>query len=536
MAKEKQMYWLLVLGMLLLLFGLNFNFKATNYDIFFHLKTGEYIVKNKDIPKQDFFFYTASDHEWISHEYVPAVIFYFFFYNFGIKSLIFLKAIILVLIFYLFFRLINKNLYLALILTVFAALSMKTYDYIRPHIFFWLFLIILFFIFEYKKYYFLPILTLIWANFHSSVIIGLVVITIYLLELFIIKKEVKFIFLIIVCFLTSLINPYTYKIFLLPFTIMKLSADVSEWKPYTADSFWFWFYLVFILIIVLIFILNNKKVKIRHLLIFLMFAFLGFKSKRDVASSILVNIIIIQPYLEEIKKKVKRTFNKDLFFLIIILLLIIFSVVKLNAFNYNVPWRYFGKNAIEFVKKNNIKGNMYNSYELGGPIIFMLYPEYKVFIDGRIDVYGKNIVDDYYDIRYGNNWQNLIKKYNISFFIIDNKADIGKILLKENYSLLFFDEYYSVYVEPKKYENIRKFKIINPYYGLDPKQNTEMIINEIEYLLSLDEDNINAYRNLGMIYYFEKKDEERALYYFSEYLKRNPGDKEIKSIFNKIKK
>jgi len=181
---------------------------------------------------------------------------------------------------------------------------------------------------------------------------------------------------------------------------------------------------------------------------------------------------------------------------------------------------------------------MYNSYELGGPIIFSLYPEYKVFIDGRIDVYGEKIVNDYYNIRYGENWIGLIEKYNIDFFIIDNKADIGRILLmNESYKLAYFDEYYAVYIKNvPKYENIRKFNVINPYYGLDPKENTDIIINEIEYLLSLDPDNINAYRNLGLIYYYEKKDNEKALYYFNEYLKLNPKDKEIKDIIKKIGK
>lgn len=539
MDKNRILNVLLILVTLILIFGLNLNFKATNNDIFFHIKTGEYILKNKNIPKQDIFSHTASDHEWTAHEYVPAIIFYFFYKNFGIQSLIFLKAAVIALIFFFIFKLINKNFYIGLILTIFAALSIKTYAYIRPHIFFWLFLITIFLLFKYKKIIFLPLLTLLWSNVHSSVIIGLVVIGIYLLELFIIRKQFKFIFLIILCFITSLINPYTYKIFLLPLKILKLSADVAEWRAYSIDTFMFWFYLIFVLAVVFVFIFSKKKkIKVSHLLVFLMFVILGFKSKRYVASSILVNLIIIQPYLGKVIRKIKRTFNKDLFFLIIIILLIIFSVVKLNAFYPKVPWRYFGKGPIDFVKNNDIDGNMYNNYELGGPIIFSLYPDYKVFIDGRIDVYGEKIVDDYYDIRYGENWTELVEKHKIDFFIIDNKikADIGRILLEDdNYNLVFFDEHYAVYIENKsKYENIKKFTAINPYYGLDPKKNTEMIINEIEYLLTLDPDNINAYRNLGMLYYFEEKDNEKALLFFNEYIKRNPKDKETKRLINKI--
>ena len=39
--------------------------------------------------------------------------------------------------------------------------------------------------------------------------------------------------------------------------------------------------------------------------------------------------------------------------------------------------------AAAFLKKNRISGNMFNPYAWGGYLIWALYPDHKVFIDGR---------------------------------------------------------------------------------------------------------------------------------------------------------
>ena len=42
---------------------------------------------------------------------------------------------------------------------------------------------------------------------------------------------------------------------------------------------------------------------------------------------------------------------------------------------------------------------MYNEYEFGDYIIYLLYPQYKVFIDGRADMYGTEWMKEYYKVK-----------------------------------------------------------------------------------------------------------------------------------------
>jgi hypothetical protein len=44
--------------------------------------------------------------------------------------------------------------------------------------------------------------------------------------------------------------------------------------------------------------------------------------------------------------------------------------------------------AVEFLKSRHLPGPIYNRYGWGGYLIYHLYPDYRVYIDGRADVYG----------------------------------------------------------------------------------------------------------------------------------------------------
>ena len=52
--------------------------------------------------------------------------------------------------------------------------------------------------------------------------------------------------------------------------------------------------------------------------------------------------------------------------------------------------------AAEFIKQNNIKGPIFNNYDIGGYLIFNLYPKEKVFVDNRPESYPKEFFSDVY--------------------------------------------------------------------------------------------------------------------------------------------
>ena len=43
--------------------------------------------------------------------------------------------------------------------------------------------------------------------------------------------------------------------------------------------------------------------------------------------------------------------------------------------------------AARFVRQNNLPGPIFNNYDIGGYLIWALYPDYKVFVDNRPEAY-----------------------------------------------------------------------------------------------------------------------------------------------------
>lgn len=111
--------------------------KIHNYDVWWHLKTGQYIIEHQSIPELDPFSYTASDRPWINHQWLADVLLYTTYKLSGFKGLVLLKTIIYLSAFCLLFMLSYKKKYplLSMFLIVLGILAVSHRFLIRPFIF-----------------------------------------------------------------------------------------------------------------------------------------------------------------------------------------------------------------------------------------------------------------------------------------------------------------------------------------------------------------------------------------------------------------
>jgi len=71
-------------------------------------------------------------------------------------------------------------------------------------------------------------------------------------------------------------------------------------------------------------------------------------------------------------------------------------------------------NSAEFFKENSLKGPIFNNYDIGGYLIYHLYPEQKVFVDNRPEAYGVDFLKTP-TLKYKENeetWKQWDKTYN----------------------------------------------------------------------------------------------------------------------------
>lgn len=81
--------------------------------------------------------------------------------------------------------------------------------------------------------------------------------------------------------------------------------------------------------------------------------------------------------------------------------------------------------------EGQIQGNMYSSDQFGGYLIYRLYPQFKVFVDGRSDFYRQGAALDDYD-KIANvkpQWSELLDKYDIQWMTLRSDEPLALITL-----------------------------------------------------------------------------------------------------------
>ncbi len=318
-SKKTQRY--LIFSSLFLLFILillsAFQKQHWDSDIFWALRSGEWIIENWKVPKVDYFSYTFQGHEWIDFTWGFQVIAYLFFtYLGGWFGLFVLQVLVVGATFYLLWKnlsaLLHRNLLLALLLTLIVYAGAHDRFFIRPHLFAYFFMTLYLYILTlYEKrdksrylIYLIPI-QFLWTNIHSSFILGYFIIGAYAFGRFIddwrekgissdISPSLKpYIFTGLAVLVASLINPYGYKLIIFPFIHMggenkDAVRHIMEWAPTSIKSLLNFYpidlsnisFRALLIWVVVLLIRDFKRFRIRESLLFILFGYMAIKHGR----------------------------------------------------------------------------------------------------------------------------------------------------------------------------------------------------------------------------------------------------------------
>ena len=452
-------------------------------DYWWHLKTGEYIVQQKQIPFVDDFSFSATGKPWIAHEWLSEVIMYGIFKVGGIPfTVIFFAVLILVSFAMTIFRTeTRKNLYAlggALILGVILSTPVL---WARPQIFtlvytsLFLFLLDRFLKTVSLRYLIpLPIIMILWVNQHGAFIVGMGLIGIYLLGLLVDqvvkiineKSGISKIFtkpiwilvsLLLICTLAILVNPNGWRMFLYPFQTVNdpsLQTFNQEWaSPNFHERTWIPLAVMYLALIG--FGLKSKKtVTTVNILLCMIFGYLALLALKQVALFALVSIPILADLIADVLP-FSRSNMQSKKLVIPIALVSIAGLVLIGA-NALLHLRekqgefikqFYPVKAVEYIQKESIDGRIFNSYNWGGYMIWNLYPAQRVYIDGRCDMYGTDFVTRFVDI-YSTKpgWENALKADEIEYVLVEPNTYLAyalvdhqgwKTIFRDNVSVLF---------------------------------------------------------------------------------------------------
>jgi hypothetical protein len=89
----------------------------------------------------------------------------------------------------------------------------------------------------------------------------------------------------------------------------------------------------------------------------------------------------------------------------------------------------FPLRAAAFLDAKQLPAPLFNSYDFGGYLIWKLYPRYRVYIDGRADLYGDAFIENFIQIyRVDVDPRPLLDRAGIRTIIVEPRSNLATFL------------------------------------------------------------------------------------------------------------
>jgi len=154
------------------------------------------------------------------------------------------------------------------------------------------------------------------------------------------------------------------------------------------------------------------------------------------------------------------------FFFIPINLSLIYQNISNQTYKSKFSNKRFGFGQVkgasagtDFILNNKISGPLFNNFDIGSFLIFRLYPQYQVFVDGRPEAYPADFFKQVYIPMQSHEeiWQQIDEEYNFNFIFFSH-TDITpwaiqflkRISKDETWQLVFLDDYVMIFLKKNK--------------------------------------------------------------------------------------
>ena len=388
-------------------------------DIWWHLRTGEWILAHHAVPRVDLYSAELAGRSWLAYSWVFELVVAKLFDWLGLAGIVtYTSAMILAITVALFHmvRRLERDFTLAVLLTFAACFSMGHLYTPRP----WLFTI-LFFVLEMdilmqarrtgrvRELLWLPVIFALWANVHIEFVDGLMVLGLAWAETAVARwglgaetraRPAWMGAALLASVLATLANPYGWRVYSVVFDYSSRLATqggalnrISELQamPFRDLSD----FLILLLALASAAALAWRRFSLFETGLLALAAVLSFRSQRDVWAMAVAGAVILASTITGSEKAAMRL--PKLAVAVAVLAAVLAVLAGFRALHVNnarleselaksLPVR-----AVEAVQAKGYAGPLYNDYNWGGYLMWAL--RMPVSIDGRAAFYGDQRID-----------------------------------------------------------------------------------------------------------------------------------------------
>ena len=442
---------------------------ATDPDLWWHLRTGQWIVETGHVPHSDPFSFTRAGHAWVSHEWLSEVVFYSLWKHGGAAALIVFLAIITTAGFMLLYlRCLSSarggQKHWAAAATALGALAAAPSFGVRPQMFTFALASLLLWLLERGAepgkdrpwlLLWIPPLFLLWLNLHAGFALCPALLLAYGVGL-IMETAVgstpwqearpallRVLLLLLACWALVPLNPSGTQLYRYPFDTLSsagMRSLIGEWH---SPDFHEWLYRPFLLVCLLLLtaLASSRPRPKGRVIVPLILTFLAaLDAVRHIPIFALVAIPVIAAALPATSGSLAISHGRPdssrfrpLFNGAVVVLLAVFALEKWVGLARNQDAReaeQFPQKAVTFLRASDQLQRIFVYYDWGGYAIWKLYPQYLVFVDGRADLYGDNLLRQFktaVELRTG--WRDVLDSWEVGAVLLPPSCALAQALL-----------------------------------------------------------------------------------------------------------
>jgi hypothetical protein len=468
-------------------------------DTWWHLVSGRYIVENRAIPLTDPFSHTRLGQPWIDHGWLAQVLMYGLYALGGWAALALGVAGLVTLAFVFVFRQSPGIPLLRAFGVILGAITSSVVWVARPQmVSFLLAALVAYLLDRYKRrggrlLPWLPLILVVWANVHGGYAIAFILILGYLAgeganllaghrgDPALSGRRLLHLALVTgLCFLAVGINPHTWQMWVYPFRTVGIGVlrdFIQEWQSPNFHLVWQQPFILLLLLTLLALARSGRRADFTDLALLAIWITWALLAGRNIAIFALVAVPIFvrygsaalerqledwketdwaRPWLQAANKpmaggRVLQALNWSLLGLIAIAALVKIAMPLAPGAVDQATRDSMPVEAVAYIQAQRPPGPMFNSYNWGGYLLFTLWPDYPVFVDGRTDLYDDAFLRQYLRAYVADDgWQAVLDEYGIRLVVIETNSVLAKFLrLTPPWQEIYQDEMAAVFSHPE---------------------------------------------------------------------------------------
>ena len=449
-------------------------------DTWWHLASGRYMVAQHAIPLTDPFSHTRQGASWIDHGWL-AQLFWYALYSLGSWPLLALGVAALVtLAWWLMWRQCAGNSYVRAVVVVWSAITSSVIWAARPQLVSFLLAALLSHLLQrYKRgngrlLPWVPLVVLVWANVHGGYAIAFILMGCYLVgellnrlsghrddPVFSPAQLRHLVWVMLLSFAVVGLNPHTWQMWLYPLHtvgIGVLREFIQEWQSPDFHQVWQQPFLLLLLGALLALGRAGRRADFSDLTLLGVWTVAALLAGRNMALFALLSAPIVthyaslalerqledwralphmQRWLDALIRPLTSGRLQTVLHGVFLTLIALTAALKVylalqpaaleKAMRETLP-----VDAVSVLHSQRPPGALFNSYNWGGYLIFTLWPEYLVFVDGRTDLYDDELLRQYLAIySASDDWQEQLARYDVRVVLVEADSILARFLRRE---------------------------------------------------------------------------------------------------------